>query len=66
MCFFTCYLLIEIAGDEVVAIASMQNDPIVSHCSELLSLGKMLSVQEIKAGKVRFRFRTTRFRDFEW
>ena len=31
---------------------SMQNDPVVSKSSELLRLGLMPSVEEIKAGKV--------------
>ena len=31
---------------------SMQNDPVVSKASELLRLGLMPSVEEIKAGKV--------------
>jgi hypothetical protein len=32
---------------------SMQNDPVVSKSSELIRLGLMLSVEEIKNGKVR-------------
>ncbi|KDE09563.1 hypothetical protein MVLG_00458 [Microbotryum lychnidis-dioicae p1A1 Lamole] len=39
------------AGEDVVAVASMQNDPIAAHCSELMRLNKMLSVKEIKDGK---------------
>lgn len=39
------------AGDEVVAVASMQNDPIAAHVSELFRLGKMLGAKEIRAGK---------------
>ena len=39
-------------GDEVVAVASMQNDPIAAHCSELFALGTMLTTTQIKAGKV--------------
>ncbi|GAA6061208.1 hypothetical protein JCM10212_001529 [Sporobolomyces blumeae] len=39
------------AGNETVAAASMQRDPIVAHISELFKLGKMLSKDEIKAGK---------------
>ncbi|GAA5833919.1 hypothetical protein JCM3766R1_002470 [Sporobolomyces carnicolor] len=39
------------AGNETVAAASMQRDPIVAHCSELFKLGKMLSRDELKAGK---------------
>lgn len=37
--------------DEVVAVASMQNDPIAAHVSELFRLEKMISVSDIKAGK---------------
>ena len=44
------------AGNETVAAASMQRDPIVAHCSELMKLGKMLNKDEIKAGKVSQRF----------
>ncbi|GAA5938748.1 uncharacterized protein JCM15063_004857 [Sporobolomyces koalae] len=40
------------AGNETVAAASMQRDPIVAHCSELLKLGKMLTKEELKSGKV--------------
>jgi len=40
-----------IKSDRVVAVASMQNDPVVSKASELLRLGLMPSVQEIKGGK---------------
>ncbi|KAJ3799725.1 hypothetical protein GGU11DRAFT_678786 [Lentinula aff. detonsa] len=36
---------------KVVAVASMQNDPVVSAASELLRLGLMPSPNEIKAGK---------------
>jgi len=38
-------------GNETVAASSMQRDPIVAHCSELMKLGKMLSKEDIKAGK---------------
>ncbi|GAA6026191.1 hypothetical protein JCM10207_008768 [Rhodosporidiobolus poonsookiae] len=38
-------------GDEVVAAASMQRDPIVAHISELLKLGKMLTKSDLQAGK---------------
>ncbi|TNY20584.1 hypothetical protein DMC30DRAFT_411666 [Rhodotorula diobovata] len=38
-------------GDQVVAAASMQSDPVVAHISELMRLDKMLSKQEIKDGK---------------
>ncbi|KAK4050868.1 Apoptosis-inducing factor 1 [Microbotryomycetes sp. JL201] len=41
-------------GDDVVAIASMGQDPIAAHVSELMRLDKMLSVSEIKAGKSPF------------
>jgi len=37
-------------GDKVVAVASMQRDPIVTRCSELMRLGKMPSATEIKNG----------------
>jgi len=40
-----------IRGDKIVAVASMQNDPVVSKASELLRLGLMPSVEEIKGGK---------------
>jgi len=36
--------------DKVVAVASMQRDPIVTRCSELMRLGKMPSATEIKNG----------------
>ncbi len=38
-------------GDEVVAVASMQNDPVVAQASELLAQKKMPSISEIKQGK---------------
>lgn len=38
-------------GDEVVAVASMGRDPIVSHCSELYSFGKMPTFSDVKGGK---------------
>ncbi|BGP57298.1 Apoptosis-inducing factor 1 [Rhodotorula sphaerocarpa] len=38
-------------GEQVVASASMQRDPIVARVSELLKLEKMLTKSEIKAGK---------------
>jgi hypothetical protein len=44
-----------LVGNETVAAASMQRDPIVAHCSELFKLGKMLSKDELKSGKVSFR-----------
>lgn len=37
-------------GDEVVAIASMQSDPIVAHCSELFRLGRMVTKSAIQQG----------------
>jgi len=40
-----------VVGNETVAASSMQRDPIVAHCSELMKLGKMLSKEDIKAGK---------------
>lgn len=43
------------AGDNVVAVASMGNDPIAAHCSELMRLDKMLSAADVRAGKVRER-----------
>ncbi|KAL0060827.1 Apoptosis-inducing factor 1 [Marasmius tenuissimus] len=36
---------------KIVAVASMQNDPVVSKASELLRLGLMPSLEEVKAGK---------------
>ncbi|KAG2071726.1 FAD/NAD(P)-binding domain-containing protein [Suillus decipiens] len=36
---------------EVVAVSSMQNDPVVSKASELLRLGRMPSPAELKEGK---------------
>ncbi|KAF9466559.1 flavoprotein [Collybia nuda] len=36
---------------KVIAVASMQNDPVVGKASELLRLGLMPSLDEIKAGK---------------
>ncbi|GJJ08282.1 hypothetical protein Clacol_002492 [Clathrus columnatus] len=39
-------------GNKVIAVASMQADPLVMKCSELLRLGKMPSASEIRAGKV--------------
>ncbi|KAI0067379.1 flavoprotein [Artomyces pyxidatus] len=40
-----------ITKGKVIAVASMQNDPVVSKASELLRLGLMPSADEIKAGK---------------
>ena len=43
-------------ADKVIAVASMQRDPVVSKASELLRLGLMPSPAELRAGKVsRFR-----------
>jgi NADPH-dependent 2,4-dienoyl-CoA reductase/sulfur reductase-like enzyme len=38
-------------GDKIVAVASMAKDPLVSHCSELLRLGKFPTATEIRNGK---------------
>ncbi|BGP26659.1 rhodocoxin reductase [Rhodotorula toruloides] len=38
-------------GQDVVAAASMQRDPIVAHISELMKIDKMLTKDELKAGK---------------
>ncbi|BGP34298.1 Apoptosis-inducing factor 1 [Rhodotorula toruloides] len=38
-------------GQNVVAAASMQRDPIVAHISELMKIDKMLTKDELKAGK---------------
>jgi NADPH-dependent 2,4-dienoyl-CoA reductase/sulfur reductase-like enzyme len=40
-----------VKGGKIVAVASMQNDPVVSKASELLRLGLMPSPEEIRAGK---------------
>ncbi|CAA7266910.1 unnamed protein product [Cyclocybe aegerita] len=40
-----------VKADKIVAVASMQNDPVVAKASELLRLGLMPSPDEIKAGK---------------
>jgi hypothetical protein len=39
-------------GPTILAVASLGRDPVVSHCSELMRLGKMPTAAEIKAGKV--------------
>ena len=39
-------------GERVLAVASLGRDPVVSHCSELMRLGKMPSASELRAGKV--------------
>lgn len=44
-------LCINAVDDEVVAVATMGRDPLSSHVSELMRLGKMLSAQELKDGK---------------
>ncbi|KAI5811445.1 hypothetical protein DFH27DRAFT_533605 [Peziza echinospora] len=38
-------------GDDVVAVASMQKDPVVSQSAELMKRGGMLSKKDIQAGK---------------
>lgn len=38
-------------GDEVVAVASMQMDPVMTQCAELMRHGKMFSKKDIVAGK---------------
>jgi len=38
-------------GNKVIAVASMQADPLVSKVSELIRLNKMLSASEIREGK---------------
>lgn len=43
-----------IKGNQVVALASMGNDPIMSKTSELMRLGLMPTAQEIKSGAVSF------------
>jgi len=40
-----------IKGDKVVAVASMQKDPVVTRCAELLRLNVMPTPSEIRAGK---------------
>ncbi|KAI6025583.1 hypothetical protein F5J12DRAFT_808951 [Pisolithus orientalis] len=50
-----------VKGNRVVAVASMQNDPVVSKASELLRLGLMPSPDEIRGGKVRVFQRPTTF-----
>ncbi|KAF5342112.1 hypothetical protein D9611_001598 [Ephemerocybe angulata] len=40
-----------VKNDKIVAVASMQNDPVVSKASELLRLGLMPTPQEVEAGK---------------
>ncbi|KAJ3117868.1 hypothetical protein HDU96_005245 [Phlyctochytrium bullatum] len=38
-------------GGKVLAVASVAKDPVVSHASELIRVGKMPSIDELKAGK---------------
>ncbi|CED83795.1 flavo protein [Phaffia rhodozyma] len=38
-------------GEDIIAVASMAQDPLNSHCSELLRLEKMPSMSEVKGGK---------------
>ncbi|KAG9127258.1 hypothetical protein FRC07_015116 [Ceratobasidium sp. 392] len=40
-----------VKGDKVIAVASMQNDPVVSKSAELMRLNLMPSPSEIRAGK---------------
>ncbi|KIY43792.1 FAD/NAD(P)-binding domain-containing protein [Fistulina hepatica ATCC 64428] len=40
-----------VKGPQVVAVASMQNDPVVTKSSELMRLGMMPSADELRAGK---------------
>lgn len=47
---FIAYFL---KGEKVLAVASMQADPVASKASELMRLGKMPSASEIKGGVVR-------------
>lgn len=38
--------------ETILAVGSMQNDPLVAHASELFRLGKMIGAKEIEGGKV--------------
>ena len=38
-------------GDEVVAVASMSMDPVMSKCADLMGRGKMLGRKELEGGK---------------
>jgi len=38
-------------GEKVIAVSSMQNDPIVSQSAELMRLGLMPTASEIRGGK---------------
>ncbi|KAH7339741.1 flavoprotein [Rhizoctonia solani] len=40
-----------VKGEKVIAVSSMQNDPVVSKCSELMRLELMPSASELRAGK---------------
>ncbi|TPX36664.1 hypothetical protein SmJEL517_g01365 [Synchytrium microbalum] len=40
-----------VRGENVLAVAGLGKDPLVSYCSELLRLGKMPSASELKTGK---------------
>ncbi|KAM0746011.1 FAD/NAD(P)-binding domain-containing protein [Meredithblackwellia eburnea MCA 4105] len=51
---FVAYYYGKSFDNEIVAVASMQNDPVAAHVSELFALGKMLSAADIKAGKSPF------------
>lgn len=44
----------------------MQNDPVVSKCSELIRLGLMPSAEEIRAGKVCFVLLHFKVLDIDW
>ncbi|KAF9000628.1 flavoprotein [Cyathus striatus] len=48
---FKQFIAYYIKSGKIVAVASMQNDPVVSKASELLRLGLMPSPEEVKAGK---------------
>ncbi len=39
-----------VKNNVIVAVASMNKDPVVVHASELLRLGRMPSVEKIRAG----------------
>ena len=38
-------------GDDVVAVLTIQKDPIMVKCAELMRRGEMLSAKDIRAGK---------------
>ena len=39
-----------VKDNQVLAVCSLGKDPVVSHCSELMRIGKMPSANEIKSG----------------